>query len=670
MEGLFLRIAVLSLSTSAVLLPLLLCLPQIRRRWAEQTCYILWLFLALRLIVPVQWALPHPVIQMEVPRQTAVFPVQWGHPIVSPEEELAPSAHASEASDKAPAASIAPKLTPGALMAWIWLAGMAGVLLWHGGSYLLARRRLLKRASLQEGRERDVLLQQCRVLGLKKTVQLYRTTEVVSPMTLGFFRPVIVLPEGVRSGTAFNMVLRHELIHLKRRDVGCQALFLLCCGGHWFNPLVWWMRREALRTLELCCDDAVVRDWDKTERRRYGELLLQTAEVKTLPFGATCFGSGKRQLKVRLRNLFQQKRNCIPLICGVLLAALLVGGLVVCEVAGTGPDSPRAAMNCLLDSLSYDYDTNDLQFTIPKGYEGWTVHIAGRSTAGGGMSVHYTQDTPQEEWRAGKTYCYQIPWPEDPLMTELTMTVSLSHGELELEDSVDLIRFITEGRRPIYHSAMYGFTLRIPEIWDDVKIVERVGQVEFLQTDTGNGLLALIITDTLPSGQSAAAQSGGWYLLEGPLAMSMPGGTADPEALRHYSEMVEAGSRAKETICFSQICTTQKLPSVRLKELQAAAVVQEDGRCWTVDPAAVLVEVKTDAWPRSERITYGGLQFLLEQNPEALFDLYLREGTVVGIASVSTLNAGPAMRIPSTDFSSGSPGVGQGGMARKAGGHG
>ena len=58
MAGLVQRLGELSLTTSAVLLPLLLLSSLIQRRYTSKTCYVLWLVLSVWLLLPVDWSLP------------------------------------------------------------------------------------------------------------------------------------------------------------------------------------------------------------------------------------------------------------------------------------------------------------------------------------------------------------------------------------------------------------------------------------------------------------------------------------------------------------------------------------------------------------------------------------------------------------------------------------
>ena len=65
-------------------------------------------------------------------------------------------------------------------------------------------------------------------------------------MTLGLLRPVIVLPPEVPEAD-LPLILRHELCHIRRRDLWYKGVMLLANAVHWFNPLVWRMAGQAGR---------------------------------------------------------------------------------------------------------------------------------------------------------------------------------------------------------------------------------------------------------------------------------------------------------------------------------------------------------------------------------------------------------------------------------------
>ena len=399
MENLFLRVLTLSLTVSLVLLPLLALAPRLHHRYAGRTFYALWLLLAVRLVLPVQLTLPEPAVTVELPPSQAVTVPA----VVRPRAEAAvsdvpQSAGAAEPAPAAPEAGRTFSWTQ--LGTWLWLGGVAALLVYQGAGYALARRRLLRDAEPGSEEETALLAALAAGLGVRRAPPLLHTADAASPMVLGLVRPVLLLPEGALPAEELEVVLRHELTHLKRHDVAYQALLLLARTVHWFNPLVWWMGREAGRSLELCCDDAVVRGRDEAFRRRYGSVLLRTAAGGWVPL-STRLGGGKGQLKARLGNLFRKKRNSAALVCLALACALLVTSLVACEQAKL---TPEEALDALEDSIAVEGDR--ISFTVPEHCgpeEEWEITISGLGKDGTDSpeTIAFLED---EDWQAGKTY--------------------------------------------------------------------------------------------------------------------------------------------------------------------------------------------------------------------------------------------------------------------------
>ena len=415
MENLFLRVLTLSLTVSLVLLPLLALAPRLHHRYAGRTFYVLWLVLAVRLVLPLQPILPEPAVTVELPPSQAVtVPAAVRPRAEAAVSDVPQSAGAAEPAPAAPEAVRTFSWTQ--LGAWLWLSGMAALLVYQGAGYVLARRRLLRDAEPGSEEETALLAALAAGLGVRRAPPLLHTADAASPMVLGLVRPVLLLPEGALPAEELEVVLRHELTHLKRHDVAYQALLLLARTVHWFNPLVWWMGREAGRSLELCCDDAVVRGRDEAFCRRYGSVLLRTATGGRMPL-STQFGGGKGQLKARLGNLFRKKRNSAALVCIALACALLVTSLVACEQAEL---TPEEGLDALEDSIAVEGDR--ISFTVPKhcGPEDlWEITVSGLSeTEEGVVSLHYFEN---EAWKAGQGYAVGMTTEVWQTVTELTL---------------------------------------------------------------------------------------------------------------------------------------------------------------------------------------------------------------------------------------------------------
>ena len=412
MEALFLRVVWISLTCSAVLLPLL-----IGKGWLRQhvrALYVVWLILALRLVIPVDLSLPEPAVTVEAPSYQVALPAR------TPSANLPAGAQIEEPSavvgQTAPEAASAVRTIPvTALLAALWLFGVLAAALVQGGGYLLARRRLLRDARPDLEAEAQAG-QTAASLGLKRAVPVRRSRQVRTPMVLGLLRPVLLLPEGQ---AVDEVVLCHELTHLKRLDLAYKALLVAACWLHWFNPLVWWMSRAASENLELCCDDDVAAGRDAAFRRKYGELLLSTAEEKPGPTLSSRFGGSKQAMKDRLANLFVKKKRGRLLACSAVAVLVLVGGLVACE--GRPAMTDMEAVNALLESVSYD--GQELSFTIPKGERDWNLFLT-QNEDDRTIAAYVIQGFNDTVWKPGEAYSFQLP-VEHFLRDGLTLNVSL-----------------------------------------------------------------------------------------------------------------------------------------------------------------------------------------------------------------------------------------------------
>lgn len=457
MEALFLRVVWISLTCSAVLVPLLVGKGWLRQHVRAKALYVVWLILALRLVIPVDLSLPEPAVTVEAPSYQVALPAR------TPSANLPAGAQIEEPSamvgQTAPEAASAVRTIPvTALLSALWLFGVLAAALVQGGGYLLARRRLLRDARPDLEAEAG---QTAASLGLKRAVPVRRSRQVRTPMVLGLLRPVLLLPEGQ---AVDEVVLCHELTHLKRLDLAYKALLVAACWLHWFNPLVWWMSRAASENLELCCDDDVAAGRDAAFRRKYGELLLSTAEEKPGPTLSSRFGGSKQAMRDRLTNLFVKKKRGRLLACTAVAVLVLVGGLVACE--GRPAMTDWEAVDALNESLSWDLDAQAviLSFTIPEGERDWSIRLDGEAGLGDADAIRTFNET---DWVPGESYSFRLPI-EVLLGGQLTLNVSLgdgaggfsaglASGALALISSQEVVEVLQNSF--VYDGAEFSFTL-------------------------------------------------------------------------------------------------------------------------------------------------------------------------------------------------------------------
>ncbi|WP_194541133.1 M56 family metallopeptidase [Paenibacillus sp. JZ16] len=182
-------------------------------------------------------------------------------------------------------------------------------------------------------------------LGVKSSVRLAYSSIIRSPVLVGLWKPTIYLP--IENTVNVDMVIRHELIHLKRKDLWVKAFTLGASAVHWFNPLVHILRKDIHIWSELSCDEEVVKEMSYAERKRYGETILSVmAGSRNLPvqFCASLSGDGK-QLKRRLMMMLNVKKQKKKTMYLTITAVFLVAAISTSAAAWASNHTPRVIGN-------------------------------------------------------------------------------------------------------------------------------------------------------------------------------------------------------------------------------------------------------------------------------------------------------------------------------------
>ena len=322
-------LAEVTLTMSAVIAGLFLLGRVLEKRFAPQWRYWAWLAVALRLCVPFNISLPQAPVRVEVPRAVVRVeqPLPAGNGGAAVHWNAGPQADGPEqigqkyqlqppvGSGGAPETAEAGRIPVETLLFALWAAGAAAFLGVQGITYFNFKRRVLRWS---------------RAAGSYRGVPVVRCDVVASPVLMGLVRPTIVLP----GGGASEFAMLHEYTHARRRDLWYKLLLVLANGVHWFNPLVWALRRAAERDVEIACDADVLRGRDQAERRAYGQALLDTVRPGRGRGSAltSAFSGSKKSLKQRFRSLMDMAprhpgRAALALVCAL---ALLGGTLVAC----------------------------------------------------------------------------------------------------------------------------------------------------------------------------------------------------------------------------------------------------------------------------------------------------------------------------------------------------
>lgn len=333
LKNILLSVVEVSVSTGVIVLIMLLSAPLFHRRYAARWRYYIWIALAVRLVVPVNFSLPERNIEISIPASASasVADIAGDGMLVMPQ--------AAGAAQKVPGFSVLDAL------AVIWLAVSVGIVLVHICSYCRYKRKLVR----DSRRVADEAVLR-RFFALKKELKIRRKIAVIwcrnteGPMAIGFFRTFLAIPEGAYSEEELFFIFRHELIHIKRHDTFLKFLFMSARALHWFNPVIAMMQRAAVIDMELSCDEQVVQGLSGRGRKAYTETLLSALERRCGKTNAltTQFNGGSRIMKKRFQNILGRsgrKRGLFLLMLAVCMT-LTLGMMTGCTVAQT--ESPES----------------------------------------------------------------------------------------------------------------------------------------------------------------------------------------------------------------------------------------------------------------------------------------------------------------------------------------
>ena len=239
-----------------------------------------------------------------------------------------------------------------------YLAGAAAFLLYQGVSYALFRRTVRRwKRDVARADYAAMLSDTARDLGVSAP-EMIVCEAISTPAVTGLLRPRLLLPHEHYDVQELRYILRHELCHLKRRDMLLKLVLLAANAMHWFNPVVYLMLRQADEDIELACDSAATDGLELPERAAYSRTLLAAVQssVRALP-ATTCFGGTVERLKRRITNVLgAQKKRGLGVVALVLALTLTAGCAVSWgERAQTQKnDDPFADKSYTVDILLYE----------------------------------------------------------------------------------------------------------------------------------------------------------------------------------------------------------------------------------------------------------------------------------------------------------------------------
>ena len=200
-------------------------------------------------------------------------------------------------------------------------------------------------------------------LNIHTKVSLVFSPYIEVPSVIGLARSVIYIPESYLarfSSESIKIIIMHEMIHVKHRDLRVKFLALFAIALNWFNPLCYCLFYEICNISEIYCDEAMIHNKEQDFISRYGNLLINISEEERSKmknrFISRLVNNGGSILKKRILEMKTKRKRTLKKL------SVLVG-MLICTV-GT--------------STVFAYDNkqrlflNSANILIPK-LEGYTI---------------------------------------------------------------------------------------------------------------------------------------------------------------------------------------------------------------------------------------------------------------------------------------------------------
>lgn len=205
-----------------------------------------------------------------------------------------------------------------AIFSMIWILGVVAMVGYSLYTYIQFKRKIATAIKVEAG--------------------IYESDQISTAFVLGIIKPKIYLP--MRLSVSERLyIIKHEQVHIKRRDYLIKPLALITLFVHWFNPLVWISFILMNRDMEMSCDENVVEALGVGIKKEYSQSLLTLNASRTNAKRLFVLGGplafGESNAKRRIKNLLSYKKPALWITMLTMILVVLVG----CAL-GTNPEEP------------------------------------------------------------------------------------------------------------------------------------------------------------------------------------------------------------------------------------------------------------------------------------------------------------------------------------------
>ena len=222
------------------------------------------------------------------------------------------------------------------IAAWGWGFGVVFMLLRFTRHWLWSHRLRTRMVTDPDQKCLQVFEELKQELKISRAISLFKSGLAETPMVVGCFAPVILVPVGAFTSLSpeqLRMILVHELAHIRRYDhwinqfQGAIEIILF------FHPAMWWISRQVRVEREYCCDDASLRGTSApkvlAEALTQLELLRVSSPTNSLAANGGSLMSRITRILSNKKNQTEEYKMKIQTLSIMAVGVLLIGGISI-----------------------------------------------------------------------------------------------------------------------------------------------------------------------------------------------------------------------------------------------------------------------------------------------------------------------------------------------------
>ena len=214
----------------------------------------------------------------------------------------------------------------------LWIIGVCIIILYHVFFQFMFYFRIKRNINWsQNSKFQKILNEQIIINKINSNINVYVVKGVPTPFLIGIIKNAIIIPENNYTEEDLKWIFNHELIHFKRKDNILKLLMILALALHWFNPLIYILRRLFFEQCELSCDEQVIKDAEIKEIKEYSLILINSIKYKNelkISLMSSKFSNKKINIiKRRIESMLNLKSKKNGLLFGAFIF-FVVGGTI------------------------------------------------------------------------------------------------------------------------------------------------------------------------------------------------------------------------------------------------------------------------------------------------------------------------------------------------------